>query len=175
MGLAGSSYINLAEPLTNSQSPPAICLSANHRHALIAACSVQSDSLPSVPYAGSPSAEDDSCVVNRASRFRFGRALASNFAQFRHLRRAACAFAAFRWTLTSALGDEFQVPPDLASLCLAEDECPTSFESLLRRLAHTVANLRCLSNLHLPARAGNARFQFATWLPTDGTMRLLNL
>ena len=104
-----------------------------------------------------------------------GGRLIPTYLQFRRLRQAACAFA--QVPLDSHVCPWRRVPntSGLCIACLAEDECPTSFESLLRRLAHTIANLRCLSNLHLPARAGNARFQFATWLPTDGTMRLPNL
>jgi hypothetical protein len=125
----------LPEPLTNFQFPPVIRLAANCRHALNATRSVQSDSLTSIPYAGSPSAEDDSCVVNRTSRFLFGRAIPSNFPQFRRLRQAACTFAVVRWTLTSAHGDEFQIPPNFASLALP------------RMSARSTSNL-CSSGLH---------------------------
>jgi hypothetical protein len=75
----------------------------------------------------------------------------------------------------AAQGDEPQIPPNFASPAIAGDECPISFESASRRLARTGANLRPLSNVHLPALAGNVRFQFVTWLPTDETMRLTNL
>jgi hypothetical protein len=44
-----------------------------------------------------------------------------------------------------------------------------------RRLAHTGRISVLNQNLHLPARAGNVHFQFVTGLPTDGTMRLVNL
>jgi hypothetical protein len=118
-----------SEPLTNSQSLPVLCLSTNRQHPLTARSSAQSDSLSSAPYAGSSSAENDSCVVNRASRFLCGAALLSSFTQFRRLRQAACTIPALGWILTLSRGDESQVLPNFASPALPEDAFPISFES----------------------------------------------
>ena len=75
----------------------------------------------------------------------------------------------------AAQGRQCRSPSELCIAPPCRDAYPISFESSFQRLAHTGQISALDRKLHLPARAGNVCFQFVTGLPTDGTMRLLNL